>query len=670
MKKPAVYLKVAIDTPLRQVFDYLPCENTSKLSLQPGCRVHVPFGARTVVGLIIAHSSHPSCPVNKLKSILHSLDPWPLFPRSLRKFIEQASHYYHHPLGEVSFCGAPKALKDAKPLMSVQRPLNQNIYPPFSKPPYPLTTEQQSMTREILIASKAFQVFVCQGITGSGKTEVYLQLMQAYLQQGHQVLILVPEIGLTGQTIDRFEQRFCRKIAVYHSQMTPKARKAQWLAVRNGQATIVIGTRSALFLPFVRLGAIVVDEEHDSAYKQQEGFRYHARDLAVLRAQIENIPIVLGSATPSFETLANCQSGKFQRFRLTQRAGKASLPQMHILDIRHKKTTGGLSAQLLGHIETQLSQGRQVLVFHNRRGFAHVIICTECGWVGRCRHCDARLTFHQKRAKLICHHCLWSMALPTLCPDCQGNELIPLGTGTERLEDTLCQRFPDVPILRIDKDTTRKKGSLEEKLGQAQSTHAQILIGTQMLAKGHHFPNISLVAIVDTDCALFSTDFRAIEKMGQLILQVAGRAGRADHLGQVYIQSYHPDSPIFKDLFTGKYEHFYPPLLKERQSCQLPPYAFLALFRAESRSETLAKGFLNQLKQHALPFIDRTVQLHGPIPAPMEKKQNRYRYHLLVHASSRGQRHRVLTHMLSTLAALKSDHRLRWSLDVDPVELF
>jgi len=430
----------------------------------------------------------------------------------------------------------------------------------------------------------------------------------------------------------------------------------------------VLGTRSAVFTPFARLGLIVVDEEHDPSYKQQDGFRYHARDLAVVRAQRNRCPIVLGSATPALESLANLAGGRYRRLALPERAGGARHPSLEVVDLRKRTLTEGLSEPLLAQIRAQLADGGQTLLFLNRRGYAPRLTCHDCGWFADCQRCDARLVTHRARGELRCHHCGAQQRLPTTCPDCGSAALKLLGRGTERLDDALAELFPGVGVARIDRDTTRRRGALEALLADAQSGRAQILVGTQMLAKGHDFPNVTLVGIVEADHGLFGADFRAAERMAQLITQVSGRAGRADRPGEVLLQTRHPEHPLLHALLAGGYPAFAEQALAERREAGLPPYAALALLRAEGPSLALALRFLTEVSE-ALPREPK-VGVLGPVPAPMERLAGRYRAQLLLQASSRAALQKLLAAAVPGFDKLPSARKVRWSVDVDPVDLF
>jgi len=533
-----------------------------------------------------------------------------------------------------------------------------------------LTEPQEKAVKAVQTAFESFSTFLLEGVTGSGKTEVYLQLIEPLLQDHRQVLVLVPEIGLTPQLIDRFRQRFTVDVAVLHSGLSDSQRLRAWQQAADGTARLILGTRSAIFTPLKNPGLIIVDEEHDSSFKQQEGLRYSARDLAVWRAHQLNIPVMLGSATPSLESLYNARQGRYQLLLLPERAGQALAPKMHLLDLRHQPMRDLLSAALLDAMDVHLKRGGQILLFLNRRGFAPVLLCHACGWVSECRRCDARMTLHQRRGELRCHHCGSQRRVDAFCPSCGSSELLGIGEGTERVEQALLERFPNDPVLRIDRDTTRRKGQLEDALCDAQAGKARILLGTQMLAKGHHFPNVTLAAILDADQGLFSSDFRASERMAQLIIQVAGRAGRADKPGEVIIQTHHPDHPLLRQLVEQGYPAFAEAALRERQDTLLPPYASMALLRAEATDAEHPRAFLESARELAEPRMSDSLQLWGPVAAPMERRAGRYRAQLLLQTGNRSELQQLLKHWVPQLETLKQARRVRWSIDVDPVDMF
>jgi primosomal protein N' (replication factor Y) len=536
-----------------------------------------------------------------------------------------------------------------------------------------LNDEQARAVAAVGAACGGFVPFLLDGVTGSGKTEVYIRLIAEVIAAGRQALVLVPEIGLTPQLRDRLERRLPGPHAVLHSALPEAARERAWHSASAGHANWVLGTRSACFVPLPRLGLIVVDEEHDASLKQQEGFRYSARDLAVRRAQQAGCPVVLGSATPSLETLYNARAGRYRWLHLSQRAGGARSPAIGLLDIRGQSMSAGLSPLLREQVAAVTAAGNQVLLFINRRGYAPVLTCHDCGWVGACPHCDARLTLHLRLHRLWCHHCGWYKAMPARCPGCQGLDLRGLGLGTERLEEELRAVFPAVNLARIDRDSTRRKGELDRLLAASRRGEIQILLGTQMLAKGHDFPGVTLVGILDLDHSLYAGDFRAPERTAQLIVQVAGRAGRADRPGRVVLQTRHPEHPLLRSLIQGGYAGFAELALEERESAQLPPFACLALLRADAPAVEVPMEFLRQARTRALTLLqdpDHTrVQVSSPVPAPMERRAGRYRAQLLLEAPGRSALQRFLGHWVGQLWTMPRTRGLRWSLDVDPQDM-
>ncbi|MDQ2695178.1 MAG: primosomal protein N' [Pseudomonadota bacterium] len=661
-------LRIVVPSPLYRTFDYLPPEGVDSARLAPGVRVRVPFGSTRQVGVLLEVAEHSPLPLESLRPALEVLDAQPVLAPDLLELACWAQEYYHHPPGEVFAAFLPTLLRQGKPARPGRRrspaaPAVAGQIPPVLNP------HQTAAVAAVGGALDRFAVFLLDGVTGSGKTEVYLRIVEAVVQRGRQALVLVPEIGLTPQVLARFQDRLPGPLAVLHSGLTDRERLDAWLLARDG-APVVIGTRSAIFTPLPAPGVIIIDEEHDGSFKQQDGFRYSARDLAIVRARRANIPVLLGSATPSLESLGNVLRRRYRRLRLPQRVGNAEEPAIELLDVRRQPMQEGLSAPLVSRMQDHLRRGGQVLLFLNRRGFAPTLICHECGWVAQCRRCDARLTLHLGRRRLLCHHCGQERPVAAACPDCGSIDLRPLGQGTERLEKHLRQVFPDLGIARIDRDSTRRKGSLESLLADIHSGGRRILIGTQMLAKGHHFPDVTLVGVVDADQGLFGADFRAGERMAQMILQVAGRAGRADKPGLVCVQTHHPDHPLLQRLVAEGYPAFAAAALEERRQARLPPYACQALLRAEAAQREEAHDFLQQALDQGLELRPPGVELLGPVPAPMERRAGRYRAHLLVEAQQRAPLHRFLDRWLERLTALKAGRRARWSLDVDPWDLY
>ncbi len=570
------------------------------------------------------------------------------------------------------------AIKNGSPLLKVliKKKYVQKISKPVQKnelivrqAPLTANPEQQAAINTISSQLDKFAVFLLDGVTGSGKTEVYLQIIQQVLEKGLQVLVLLPEITLTPQLQARFKQRFTTAIETYHSRHTETQRLNAWLNIQQGNSDILLGTRSALLTPLPRPGLIILDEEHDTSFKQQEGFRYSARDIAIVRGKILNIPVILGSATPSLESLYNVQKKRYQLLKLPKRAGGAIAPSLFLLDIRNQILQEGLSPPLIRDIDKTLAKKEQVLLFLNRRGFAPTLICHSCGWVAQCSRCDANLVVHYQQQKLRCHHCASEHVLPRSCVVCQSKELKPLGLGTERVENVLHSLFPQKNIVRLDRDSTQRKGALEQHLEAINKGQVDIILGTQMLAKGHHFPNVTLVVLIDVDSGLFSIDFHAAERTAQLIVQVSGRAGRAEKKGRVMMQTRQPEHPLLNTLIHQGYQAFAQAALAERKQAGLPPYSYQALLRASAYDQQAPWDFLlavAALIQHG----DNTILVLGPVTAPMAKKAGQYRYQLLLQHTQRKQLHQLLNWLMPEIEKRIQARKIRWSLDVDPIDLY
>ena len=699
-----------------------------------GCRVMVPFGRREVVGLVVEHITTSELSLDQLKPVNRLLDSGPLLPSKLLTLFSWAANYYQHPIGDALFGMLPVLLRKGEPLPilgtrywqltnkgkglgsdSLKRARSQKelidrllsngacadsiLVSDFSRAIITTLESKQLIesfqhantkisTQNILkqdaltlhdsqrlvldsIDQHSFNCYLLDGVTGSGKTEIYLQAIEQTLRYDRQALVLIPEISLTPQTEKRFRDRFNVPIVTLHSGLTDKQRLAAWTSAKRGSAQIILGTRSAIFTPLARPGLIIVDEEHDQSYKQQEGFRYSARDLAVSRAHKEGISVILGSATPSIESLNNCATGRYNHLILSDRAGTAKQPNWSLVDLKSEKSEAGIAASTLSAISQTVEQGHQVLVFLNRRGFAPAIICHHCGWSAECHNCDSRLTVHRARNRLICHHCDYQQRVPHLCPGCQGQELISLGEGTERSEEYLEKCFPQTKVLRVDRDSTRKKGAMQEVFEIGSSGEPCILIGTQMLAKGHHFANVTLVAVLDADSGLFSPDFRSHERLGQLLTQVAGRSGRGNLPGKVIIQTHQPQHPLLEMLLGSGYSFLAQQIMAERNITQLPPFRHMAVIRAESDRANEAEKFLRTARNiaeginHPSPLISYL----GPLPAMLEKRAGRYRFVLQIDASKRSILQVVLDALIVELNLHKDARRVRWSIDVDPQEM-
>ncbi len=540
-----------------------------------------------------------------------------------------------------------------------------NHHPLLKQAQLTLTEEQQQARDHIQL--KGFQVSLLEGVTGSGKTEIYLQLVEQALKEGKQALILVPEIGLTPQTVKRFDRRFHTEIAQLHSGLADGERARHWLQCSHGQARILIGTRSAIFTPLPNLGIIIIDEEHDSSYKQQDTFRYSARDLAIYLGQQKNIPVILGSATPSMESLQGATEGRYQHLQLQQRPSGAEPPPLEIVDLNQHPNQQGLSQKLQQEITHTLGRGEQVLLFINRRGYAPALRCNHCGWISECSHCSAKLTLHKQARKLQCHHCDLQRPIPQQCENCHSRDLQPLGQGTERQEERLQHLYPETPVYRVDRDSTSRKHAMAELYERVNTGEPCILLGTQMLAKGHHFPKVTLVGILDIDSSLFAGDFRAAERLGQLVTQVHGRAGRGELPGRVLMQTHYPDHPIVKCLQTENYQALCSLLREERYTAAMPPFSSLAAIRASATQATLPGNTLQALRQQ-LPHQSE-VTLFGPWPCLMEKRQGRYRWEILLKSPSRQALHQQLFYAEQFFEQHKVSRDLRWHIDVDPQDM-
>jgi len=729
-------LRIAINTPLRRLFDYLPPPGCKSDLLVPGQRLRVPFGkSKEKTGLLAGIAANSEIEPRKLKHAIELIDDNPLFDANHLQFLKWASDYYHHPIGEVILGTLPKLLSNGSPAIkkharywrsipgnknqsddlpanaslkkailnlvnehpdgiteetirrsfknwrnplyslaeqgwveTFSREMPANKHDSLLKNIIQLNIEQQNAVAAIVGAGNNYKAFLLNGITGSGKTEVYLHCIKELADQGLQALVLLPEIALTPQFIERFKSGLNTNTGVLHSGLTDRERMETWLGARDGSINIIIGTRSAVWTPFKRLGIIIVDEEHDFSYKQHEGFRYSARDLALYRAHQNNIPVILGSATPSLESIQNVTNKRYQEIKLTKRTGTALLPDINILDIRSCSMDGALSRPLLEIIQHHLRQNRQVLLFLNRRGYAPVMMCHDCGWIAKCPRCNIQMTYHKHINKLCCHHCQHQEKIPGTCPECSNQKIIEIGHGTQRLTETLEKNFPEAKIIRIDRDSTRRKGVMQSMLDDAQKGNIDILIGTQMLAKGHHFPKVTLVGIIDADRGLYSADFRASERMAQIVMQVSGRAGRADNPGTVIIQTHHPDHPLLKTLAGHDYAKLSKLLLEERRQTNLPPFSYQVLLRAEAHQQNKISHFLHDARK-LLPENHKHLQVFGPINAPIEKKAGNFRMQLLLQMPDRRHLRNLLDTWVPALESLASGRKVRWSLDVDPQDM-
>ncbi|MGJ4730949.1 primosomal protein N' [Luteimonas sp. SDU101] len=546
--------------------------------------------------------------------------------------------------------------------------------------PGPTPNPEQRAAIEAVREAAGFAPMLLDGVTGSGKTEVYLHAIADCLARGRQALVLVPEIGLTPQLLARFRARLGVPVHAAHSGLNDNERARTWAAAWRGEARVIVGTRSAVFTPLPDAGLIVIDEEHDASYKQQDGIRYHARDFALVRGKSLGVPVLLGSATPSLESLHNAGAGRYGYLRLSQRAGDARPPAVRVIDVRKRALDAGLSGQMLDAIRGALGSGGQVLVFRNRRGYAPVLLCHDCGWSAQCPRCSTPehgrpMTVHAHGRRLQCHHCGHRRPSPPACPDCASLALQPQGAGTERIEEVLAATFPEVPVLRIDRGSTQRRDALAQLLGSL-GDRPGILIGTQMLAKGHDLPDLSLVCVVGVDEGLFSADFRAHEKLAQLLIQVAGRAGRARRAGEVLLQTHHPEHPLLATLIAGGYPAFAGDELAQREAAGFPPYAHLALLRAESKHAEPPMEFLRAVRRTLEPAgrarasAQDGLSISGPMPAPMPRRAGMHRAQLLLLAQSRRALHAALHDAVPAIHALTEARKVRWSLDVDPADLY
>ena len=532
-----------------------------------------------------------------------------------------------------------------------------------------LNEEQNHAYTQIRKKLNEFNTHLLAGVTGSGKTEVYLALTKEVISQNRQVIILVPEIGLTQQLVQRIETRLNTHVALVHSGLNETERAQAWLAAKTGTTKIIVGTRSAVFLACDNLGLIVVDEEHDLSFKQQEGFLYHARDIAIYRAKLLEIPIVLGTATPSFETQHNVNLGRYQKLILSKRAKEMQAPKVKLIDMRSNPVTDGLSNELINAMQFELNNNHQVLLFLNRRGYAPTILCQDCGWICECSRCDSRMTFYKKSNTIKCHHCQKEAVAPNLCPECNSTELIWLGEGTQRIEKKLQVLFPDIAITRLDRDSTRKKNELQNKLDDIHSGKYKIIIGTQMLSKGHDFPGVTLVGILNVDQGLYSTDFRATERLAQLVTQVAGRAGRSKNQGKVLLQTYQPEHPLLNCLLARGYEAFSDEAMSIRKSCALPPYTYMILIRARAHQQDITQRFLQTIKDSVILKSSSKLNISGPIPAIMERKAGMYQSQLIIISNKRKSIQQNLESWTKDIQQLTLSKRVRWNIEVDPLEM-
>jgi primosomal protein N' (replication factor Y) len=718
-------LRVALDVPLARLFDYALPEG---LAAEVGDRVAVPFGARQRIGVVLERAQATEVPAGKLKPIATVRDDAPRLSAEWLELMGFLAGYYQRPLGETVLSSLPPRLRSMKALPRDPAPcyrLTPAAPPPgelrpgrkrslveaLQAGPHPaealldalggkraaaraalremlrarwleacapvsgarfvvgheLNPAQQAACTRIKAAGEGFRPFLLHGVTGSGKTEIYLHLVAGVIARALQALVLVPEIGLTPQLEARFRHAFPEaRIAVLHSALEDSARTAAWLAAARGDAQIVLGTRLAVLAPVARLGLVVVDEEHDTSFKQQEGLRYSGRDAAVVRAKLAGCPVVLGTATPSLETWFNCLAGRYELVELKERASPGALmPSVRIVDLRSEAPEQGLAPSLVAAIAARLARGEQSLVFINRRGYAPVLACEACGWAAGCARCSARLVLHSADRRLHCHHCGAEEPIPRACPTCGNPDLRAVGRGTQRVEETLAARFPGARIVRIDRDSARRRGELALALAGARSGEADILVGTQLLAKGHDFPQLTLVGVLNADSALVSTDYRAPERLFATLEQVAGRAGRRERLGEVMVQTRYPQHPLFAALARHDYAGFAAAQLAEREAAGFPPYVSEAALRAEAHRLETVMAFLREASRRA-PAIEG-VRVYDPVPNVITRRADLERARLLIQSRSRAALQEFLRGWSETLREL-APREPRWHLDVDPIE--
>lgn len=656
-------LRVALDLPLHRLFDYL-AETASTADI--GYRVRVPFGRGEKLGVIVDVVGESDWPLDQLKQAVEILRDMPPLPADFFRLCEFASTYYQAAYGEVVLQALPVGLKRLDP--PDRRSGRATRKPEAIQPP--ALTDEQATALAAIDPAAGFSVHLLHGVTGSGKTEVYLRLVEQALAAGRQALLLVPEINLTPQLEGRVRARFPEAgVVSLHSELAEAARERNWRAAFAGEASIILGTRLSIFTPMPRLGLIVIDEEHDPSFKQQDGMRYSARDVGVFRAHQLGIPILLGSATPSLESWANAQGGRYGLLTLNQRANpEATLPAVHIINTRKMVLKEGVSEPLIAAIKERLARGEQSLVFLNRRGYAPVLACPACGWISRCTRCAANMVLHLADRRLRCHHCGCEHRVPKACPTCGNQDIHPFGRGTQRLEAWLQEQFPEARVLRVDRDSVKSRKQWEAMLDLIHGGQADILVGTQMLAKGHDFPKLTLVGTLGADAALYAADWRAPERLFAQLMQVAGRAGRAELKGEVLIQTEYPDHPLFAALADHDFPGFAAQQLKEREQAGFPPYAFQAVLRAEAPEMADSIAFLNTAA--ALPLISEheNVMIYDPVPMKLARLANLERGQLLAESCSRPALQNFLPRWREAIETIKAPSKLRWHIEVDPLE--
>ena len=654
------YYDIAVGLPLRQCFTY-----KSKVAIKKGTRVIVPFGKKSIIGIVIKKISNPNS-LKGLKEIISIADDHACFDKSIFNTILWASDYYHHPIGEVFFSFIPTLLrkKNDKIIGSLSKASEYKLNAKDKK--FKLTKEQNASLSK-LNKIEEFNPSLIYGVTGSGKTEIYLQLAEKFIKKNKSILILVPEINLIPQLVKRFEDRFNGEIGIYHSRQTPNQRLKVWLRSKFGEIKIIIGTRSSVLMPLKNLGAIIIDEEHDQSYKQAEGFKFSGKDLAIKRAQLENIPVFLGSATPSLQTLKLVKEKKYKKFDLLRRVDGKKPPKLIPLDISDSPLLGGIAIQTMGIIETVINRGEQVLIFINRRGFAPLYECDNCGWVASCSSCESNLVFHKSKNRLICHKCESLYAVNNNCPDCQSTELNTFGTGTERVEEVLKSTFRKVPIIRMDYDSTRLKGSIEAIYEKANEYNEAILVGTQMLSKGHDFPKVTLCVILNADSGLLSPEINAVEKIAQQLIQVSGRAGRNNNLAHVIIQTRYPNDENLKKIKTGNYQLVADQCLKTNKALGIPPYSNVSILRATSPNPQSCIKFLEKVSE--LLANKKNISITGPLPSIPLKIKGNSRNHLIIKSDTKTYLNRVLRFLTNEIQNWPETKKVKWTYDIDPYDM-
>ena len=656
--------RVALDVPLAKLFDYAAPEC---VELSPGDRVAVPFGARQEIGVVVEANAASALPAERIKRVSERRDDAPRLPAEWLELIRFLSGYYQRPLGETIIASLPPRLRSVRPLPKKALAPPDTPASPRFVPQHALTADQSRADEAIAASLGSFHAWLLHGVTGSGKTEVYLHLIARVLEAGGQALVLVPEISLTPQLEGRFREAFPEaRLALLHSALEDVPRTAAWLAAARGEAGIILGTRLAVLAPLPKLVLIVVDEEHDASFKQQEGLRYSARDAAVYRAKARGCPVVLGTATPSLETWHNWRQARYERLELPERAAPgAKLPAVRTVDLRDDPAEDGFSKATVRAIGERLARGEQSLVFINRRGYAPVLACEACGWAASCGRCTAHLVLHAADRRLRCHHCGAQEGLPRACPTCGNVDLKPIGRGTQRVEESLARRYPQARIVRIDRDSARRRAALSRTLEGIRRGEGDILVGTQLLAKGHDFPQLTLVAVLNADAALLSTDYRAPERLFAVLSQVAGRAGRRASPGEVLVQTRYPGHALFAALASHDFAGFADAQLEERRTAGFPPFVFEAALRAEAKKLELAVAFLRRAaKRVAAPG---EVRVYDPVPHVVTRLAGLERAQLVMQSSSRPALQDYLGRLGAALFA-ETTRDVRWHLDVDPLE--